>query len=238
MPSSNRSSHYHRFIPSEEVQQVSAWEFAPVDAPTTPPPAPEPESEEAASLVPTELLEEARQQAYAEGFEHGRLAGAQATRDQLEAPIRRQAAEISQRLGQMLQQAQTELSQLEDGLAAQLLELACDIARQVVRRELAQSMDPIKAVVHEALRLATEDHRPVTLRLHPADLAEVQADLREVLESQSIKLVADAHLTPGGCVVESTQGVVDGTVEKRWQRAVANLGLNPPWVAPEGVPHD
>ncbi len=40
----------------------------------------------------------------------------------------------------------------------------------------------------------------------------------------SLTLVADATITRGGCLVESAGTVVDGTMEKRWARAVARLG--------------
>ena len=56
--------------------------------------------------------------------------------------------------------------------------------------------------------------------------------LRAEFPSLSLTLLADATLTRGGCVVESAGTVVDGTVEKRWLRAIASLGLNSPWEEP------
>lgn len=229
MPSSNRhTSPYHRFIPREEVEKVSAWEFAPVgEAP--PAAAPLPAAEPEAPTVSPEWIEEVRQQARAEGFEHGRQAGAEETRQALEAPLRQLGRDQAARLAQVLQQAQADLATLEQGLAAQVLELACDLARQVVRRELATPLEPLKAAVQEALALLVEDGKPATLRLHPDDLALLQAEPSTPWAGLAVQLQADDSLTPGGCVVESPQGAVDATVEKRWARAVANLGLQAPW---------
>jgi len=225
-PSSNKPAHhYQRFIPKEEVQQAVAWQFTAMDQ-RAPEPLPEPEVAEAA---PEEVPEELRQRVYAEGFEHGRLAGAEEARQTLEAPLQQQLDDEAQRLATLFHQAQAELAQLDDRLALQVLELACDLARQVVRRELAQPLEPLKAVVQEALALAVQDGRPATLRLHPDDLAILQERLSDTLQAQQIKLVADASLTPGGCIVEAAQGNVDATVERRWQRAVANLGLGATW---------
>ncbi|NIC41929.1 FliH/SctL family protein [Aquabacterium sp. A08] len=229
MPSSNRhTSPYHRFIPREEVEKVSAWEFAPVgEAP--PAAAPLPAAEPEAPTVSPEWIEEVRQQARAEGFEHGRQAGAEETRQALEAPLRQLGRDQAARLAQVLQQAQADLATLEQGLTAQVLELACDLARQVVRRELATPLEPLKAAVQEALALLVEDGKPATLRLHPDDLALLQAEPSTPWAGLAVQLQADDSLTPGGCVVESPQGAVDATVEKRWARAVANLGLQAPW---------
>ncbi len=233
MPSSNKpSTPYQRFIPREEVQVVSAWAFNAMDGGDN---AAQPKVAEdpPAEPLPSEALEEARQIAYAEGFEHGRLAGAKETKDALEAPLKRQTQEQAQRLALLLQNGQAHLNLLNDLLAQQVLELACDLARQVVRRELQQPLEPLKAVVHEALALAVQDHTPATLRLHPQDLDLLKSDLETPLAEQHIRLQPDKSLTPGGCVVESAQGAVDGTMEKRWAKAVANLGLNVPWHSEE-----
>jgi flagellar assembly protein FliH len=230
MPSSNRSgsSHYHRFIPSEEVQDVAAWEFAPVGdgwIEHNPKAGKTPEPEPAAH----EQLEAVRQQALAEGYEQGRQAGAKETREALESQMKRQTQELAQRVTQIVQKASVDLTQLDERFAGQLLELACDLARQVVRRELHTPLDPLKAVVNEALALAVEDGRASTLRLHPDDLALLQPAMGEALEAMKVHLVADDLLTRGGCLVESASGAVDARVEKRWARAVANLGLDLPW---------
>lgn len=235
LSSDNRPAHhYQRFIPREEVQEVSAWEFDAMDGSRPKGKRADRAGQEAAAV---ELTEELRQQIYAEGFEHGRQAGAQETRNALSAPMQQQAREQAQRMAELMQRHQGELDQLQDTLAAQLLELACDLARQVVRRELQQPLEPIKTVVHEALALAVQDARPATLKLHPSDLALLQVDLTEALHGQPVRLMPDPTVTPGGCMVESAQGAVDGTVEKRWARAVGNLGLDLPW-NPEPERHD
>lgn len=231
MHSSNRhTSPYHRFIPSEEVEKVSAWEFAPVGEVPATPQAPLPDAAApAAPEVSEALLDDIRQRAYDEGFEHGRQAGAQEARQALEPVLQKDMQQQAQRVGQLLVKLQAELAHLDEALAEQMLALACDLARQVVRRELATPLEPLRAVVQEALALAVQDGKPATLRLHPQDALLLQTGLGDALADTQVKVVADDHLTPGGCVVESTQGQVDATVEKRWARAVANLGLQSPW---------
>lgn len=225
MPSSSRASHYHRFIPSEEVQEVASWEFKPVDGSLedTPEAAPaEPE-------LSAELLEDIRQQAHQDGFEQGRRAGAQEAKEAYDRQLQTRSLEQAQRVGQLLEQAMQHFDQLEHQLAGQVLELACDIARQVVRRELSVPTEPLLAVIHEALSVALEDGRPATLRLHPDDAALVKPLWDHGQPAPHVRLETDPQITPGGCVVDSAQGVVDGRLEKRWARAVANLGMNVPW---------
>lgn len=226
MPSSNRGGHpYQRFIPREEVQAVSSWTFEPVGDEAR---RAARQAQEEATVSP-EQLEEIRAQAFAQGFEQGRQTGAQETRDALTEPLRQQAQEHAQRLAALLANAQAELDAVQHALADQVLLLACDIARQVVRRELAQPLEPVRAVVNETLSLLTDDARPAVLRLHPVDAQRLGSSMTEPLARQRVILVPDARLTPGGCVLETAQGSVDATVERRWARAVGNLGLDLPW---------
>ncbi|MCY1558844.1 Flagellar assembly protein FliH [compost metagenome] len=53
--------------------------------------------------------------------------------------------------------------------------------------------------------------------------------LQETLNSPLPEFVADAQISPGGCLIESATSAVDATIEKRWSRAVGNLGMNVAW---------
>ena len=71
--------------------------------------------------------------------------------------------------------------------------------------------------------------RPAVVRLNPADLAAVQQPLLAMTESASVQWFPDAAVPSGDCLVESGGTVVDASVSKRWERAVAALGLQSPW---------
>lgn len=44
-----------------------------------------------------------------------------------------------------------------------------------------------------------------------------------------MQFVAQDTLSAGGCVVETNACTVDASIEKRWARAVGNLGLSAEW---------
>lgn len=229
-----KPSPHSRFIPREEIAAVAAWSFSSMDtglsAPPPPPPPPvEPEPEPQAAVDLELLLQEARQQAYAEGFQHGHDAGSQETRDALEATIRRSAEETAVRMGQLLHSMGDQLIAGEQLIARQILELSCDIARQVVRQELKVNTRHLRAVIGEALEQMVEDGLPATVRMHPQDLALMKGALIETLGESAPDLVADPEISPGGCLVQSPSSVVDATIEKRWTRAIGNLGLSLEW---------
>lgn len=225
-----KSSPHSRFIPREEIDAVAAWSFSSMDAgQTVPAPLAEPEPEPQPPIDLDLMLQEARQQAYAEGFQHGHDAGSQETRDALEAVIRRSAEETAVRMGQLLHSMGDQLIAAEQHIARQILELSCDIARQVVRQELKVNTRHLRAVIGEALEQMVEDGLPATVRMNPEDLALMKGALLETLGENAPELVADPDISPGGCLIQSPSSVVDATMEKRWARAVGNLGLSLDW---------
>ncbi|MDG5977893.1 flagellar assembly protein FliH [Hydrogenophaga taeniospiralis CCUG 15921] len=176
-----------------------------------------------------QALNEVREQAYAEGFAHGHDAGSQEVRDALEATVRKTAEETAVRMAQLLHTTKEQLTRSEEQISRHILELACDLARQVVRQELQVNTQHLRPVIHEALSQLVDDGLPATVRMNPGDLALMKGALQEALSGPRPEFVADASISPGGCLVESPSTSVDATIEKRWMRAVGNLGLDTPW---------
>ncbi|UCU98726.1 flagellar assembly protein FliH [Acidovorax radicis] len=235
MPSSNQRS-YSRFIPSEEVGDFTQWKFGAVDGSDLVEPLPEPEAEPVVE-IPAEIDEAAQQalvqqacdDAYAEGFTQGQAETTLEWQRRLDEYIATQGQESARRLQEVFQTFDASLIDLQQHMAQQVLELACDIARQVVRQELSVNPNPLQPVVREAVGMLVTEGRPATVRLNPVDLDAMAAPLREEVDVPGIQWVADSAVPEGGCIVESAGTVVDGSLDKRWQRAIAALGLDSPW---------
>ena len=230
-----KSNPHSRFIPREEIDAVSAWHFSAVDgSDERPPPIEhEPEDETPPDPEPNLLLEhavtEARQQAFADGFAHGHNAGGKEVRDALEAAMRERTDETAARMGELLHHMADQLISSEQKIGRQVLDLACDIARQVIRQELQGHTSHLRAVIGEALELIVEDGLPATVRMHPDDLDLMRDALLHTLGENAPEFVSDVTITPGGCLVQTPSATVDATLEKRWSRAIGNLGLDAPW---------
>jgi flagellar assembly protein FliH len=114
-------------------------------------------------------------------------------------------------------------------MAKGVLELACELARQVLRHELSTNPNALQPVIREALAMLASDCKAAVVRMNPLDIEVFGEVLRQEFSSLSLTLLPDAATTRGGCLVEAAGTVVDGSVEKRWQRAVASLGLESRW---------
>ena len=149
---------------------MSAWHFSSVDGSDD---LPSPEIDvvpaEPENLIDEARLEEVRQQAYNDGFAHGHDAGAQEMRQALEATIRKMAEETGMRMAQLMHGMREQLQRSEEQISRQILELACDLARQVLRQELQTPTAHLKPVISEALAQLVDDGLPATVRLNPDD---------------------------------------------------------------------
>lgn len=241
MASSNR--YYSRFIPREEVGQVTQWQFGAVDGldgqvlePLIAAPEALAQREDAAPApmaVPEDehlqLLQSEREQAHAQGLAEGREQASLEWQQRMDDYVAGQGREAAERLAQLARALEDSLAGLQQGMAQEVLALAGDIARQVVRRELAINREALLPVVREALSMLASESRPAIVRLHPADWQALEQPLRAAHPSARIQWLADAQVQPGECMVESEGMVVDGTLDKRWRRAIDALGLTTVW---------
>lgn len=217
---------YTRFIPGEEIGAVEQWNFGAVDTAAQLLAAQVKARDEASDQVTNDAL---RQEGYAEGFIQGH---AQATLDaqrQITDFIANQGQETARNFAQLFVSVQAQQADAEQVVARGVLELACELARQVVRRELSVNPHALQPVIREALGLLMAESKTALIRMNPVDIEVLEDVLRSEFSGLSLTLLADATVARGGCLIESAGTVVDGTLEKRWMRAVANLGLNPPW---------
>jgi flagellar assembly protein FliH len=223
---SSRARSYQRFIPSEEVGKVAQWSFDAVD-----------EAERMAAALAAShddgslqaKYNEGYQEGYAEGHAQGRAEAAAEAEREMQDYLAGQGRETAQRLAELTQALEARLADAEQRVADGVLELACALARQVVRQELAANPNALQPVVREAIGMLMADGRSAVVRLNPADMDVVEQPLREEFSTLALTWMADAAVAPGGCLVESAGAVVDGSLEKRWLRAIANLGLQTPW---------
>jgi flagellar assembly protein FliH len=245
MHSSNTRA-YTRFIPSEEIvaDSVTQWRFSAVDG-SDPLPLPDPvvlpevaheevevtpvvaEAEHQALLL--QAQEDALAQGHAEGAEQGRSEAEREWQQRMDDYVSGEGRNVAQRMHQLVGALDASLGDLQQKMAQELLQLASDIARQVVRQELASNPQALLPVVREALDMLVTEGRPAVVRLNPQDLEVLEEPLREEFGQGKLQWQADASIAGGDCVVESGGTVIDGSIDKRWRRAVAALGLVSAW---------
>jgi flagellar assembly protein FliH len=215
-----------RFIPGEEIDAVSQWNFSAVDTDALLLAAKARDAQEAERRARDEVV---RQEAFAQGFEQGRERAMADADQRVRDYAQGQGEEAARRFAGLIESAERELGASQQVMAQGVLELACALARQVLRQELSVNPNVLQPVIREALSVLSVDNKSAIVRLNPVDVDVLQHALETEFSGMALALVADASIKPGGCVITSSGTVVDGTLDTRWRRAVANLGLSTPW---------
>lgn len=171
-------------------------------------------------LDPNEI-ERIRRQAEEEGRRAGYAAGQAAARAEAE------------RLGRAAAGLEQALAEFNQSVADELLALATEIARQVVRETIAIRPETIQAVVSEAL--AHFPHQHATIYLNPQDASLVRSYAGDVLAHAGHRILEEPNLKPGDCLVESGSSQIDATLATRWRRVLEGIGLQTSWNDP-GTP--
>jgi len=224
---------YTRFIPGEEIDAVEQWQFGVIDTAA---------QLLAAQVKAQEMQEEEiqaesdRQLAFKEGFtagmEHGKQQAQAEAQLQMQAFISNQAQEAADKLTELFESAQRALSASEQTLAQGVLALSCELARQMLRHELTVNTDVVMPVLTEAIGLLGTEFKTAVVKMNPLDIAALGEQIHADFAGLNVSLRADPDVLQGGCLLESAGTVVDGTLQKRWQRAVATLGLSSNWEVP------
>jgi flagellar assembly protein FliH len=160
------------------------------------------------------LREAARAEGYAEGL----------------AAAREEGERTCAHMKQLVESFSTTLDNFDFRLADMVLELALDVARQVVAGELAARPERILDVVNLALKQMAETSREARLLLNPEDATLVRPHLDQVLDKNRLRIVEDVRIVRGGCLIETAQGDLDATLPARWRQVVQVLGSNKAWI--------
>lgn len=160
------------------------------------------------------LQEEARKQGYEAGVQQAKSATEQERK----------------RLRQLAESFGSALDSLDFRLADQVLNLALDVAKQVIAGELSARPERILDVVKLALQQMAESTREARLLLNPEDALVVRPILNDLLDKSRLRIVEDARIVRGGCLIETQQGDLDATLQTRWRQVISVLGSNKNWL--------
>ena len=162
--------------------------------------------------------QKAVEQAFQEGHQRGVEAG------------RREFLDSTAKAAEMLEQAARAMAEARDQflntLEPQILDLVILVCRKVLAREVTCSEDLLRNTVRRALtKLA--DQQKLVVRVHPDDHEALHKHRVALLEEfrgvEELKVLPDAEVTAGGCIVESPTLQVDARLEVLLENVLESL---------------
>jgi flagellar assembly protein FliH len=149
------------------------------------------------------------------------------------AAVEEQAAAVAQQVAALRSIALSfgrDLAQADDIVAQDMLGLALDLAKAMLKTALPAKPELVLPVVSEAIRYLPTVQQPALLFLHPEDAIVVNSHMQDELGKAGWRVAEDRHLERGGCRVETASNQIDATVAGRWQRIAAALGKTEGWL--------
>jgi len=194
-----------KITPKEQLSAYQRWELRAFD------------QNEGVKLPTADAIQRIQQQAYQEGFAAGIKDG------------RAEGQALARQMQMLMTELNQSMQQFEMAMAQEIMDIALDIARQMVRSALEVNPELVLAVVREAIESLPQVNQNPTLILHPKDALLVREMLAHEYQESAWRVVDDPLMQQGGCRVETGATEIDANIESRWQRIVTALGSDAPW---------
>ena len=222
--------------PKELQSAYQRWEMASfgdnrpsVVARNAPPPPAAPLPPE---LIPPteEEIAAIREAAHADGEAIGFEAGSNAGYiDGLERG-RLEAAEELAHLKTIAATFADALSAADEIIANDVLDLALQLARGMLRTALPVKPELMLPIVRDAIAYLPIVQQPAVLMLNPLDVDMVRGALGDEIDKGGWRVIEDASIERGGCKIDTASNQIDAQCEARWVRLNQALSKNVDWL--------
>lgn len=162
-----------------------------------------------------------------EGFRHGLQVGFSKGLATGEA----NAKDANQQCGLILAGLHDAMTALDETVAKDLVQLAMELARQMVATHVAKHPESIVSAVREAFNDIISIAQHPLLTLHPADADIIKRDMAEELAAHNCRIACDEQMARGGVRIDDANFELDASMQTRWKRTIATLGLENDWLA-------
>ena len=169
-----------------------------------------------------EIREAAQERGYAIGLAEGRSEG-------MRQGLADAVAETAH-LRSIVTALGSEAARADELIASELLTLALDLAKAMLKTSLAVKPELVLPVVSEAIRYLPSLQQPAVLFLHADDAMLVNEHMRDELDKAGWRVAEDLQMQRGGCRIDTASNQIDATIETRWHRLAEALGQQSTWL--------
>lgn len=179
------------------------------------------------------IKQQAREQAYQEGFnqgkeegfnigkqagyEQGLAIGKQEGLEKIEQQLNEEKLNSANSIKKLANSFMQSVNQINETVTPKLFDLALLAAEKTVGSlpnvKQKQLMHTIKAVIEQTLIVDP----PMTIRLNPNDFVWLEPLLNDEIERNEWQFIADASIELGGCKIFTQTNEIDASVNNHWQ---------------------
>lgn len=121
--------------------------------------------------------------------------------------------QFKENMGQFLNAQQI----VYDNIAPDILEISLDIAKKIIKKEMKDNPEVLLENVRDILKSLSKEEAKITLKVNSAQAEMLKQEIPEALKVAGLEarviVVPDDNTMEGGCLVTTTNGVIDATME-------------------------
>lgn len=160
------------------------------------------------------LQKQAKDEATKQGYQEGLAKGVKAGESQI--------AQKSKQWDTLIRSLAQPYAEQDEQIEQEIVALAIQIARQLIRRELKIDSTHVIGVVREALGALPSSSQNIQVLLHPEDVVLVKESLAvPENDNPGWQIIADPTVSRGGCKVVTSASSIDATIEHRLASLIA-----------------
>ncbi len=129
------------------------------------------------------------------------------------AQARADIEEVRNTLGAFLNAKQ----EVFDAVSPYILEMSVEIAKKIIKRELEQDPSIILDNIQDLLKKLSKEETKISLKVNPVQVSLIKSEIPEIMSNvgldAKIMVIPDEGIMEGGCLVTTTNGVIDATIE-------------------------
>lgn len=128
-----------------------------------------------------------------------------------------QASEDLQQIRETFAAFMNAKQEVYEQIAPDILEISVDIAQKIIKKEVSEDPQVLVNNIVDVLKSLSKDENKIALRVNPVQVDVVKQQVPEILTiaglDARVSVLADEEVSEGGCLVTTSNGVVDATVE-------------------------
>jgi flagellar assembly protein FliH len=171
-----------------------------------------------------EIFESVRQEAFNKGMQEGFAVGM--------AKAKESALKDRQNFSGMAAAFADALKTADEKIEEDILGLALDIAKAMLKAKLKVDPEAILPVVRDAIHYLPHVQKPARIFVHHEDAKILREQMSEELSEQVWQIQEDNNIERGGCMVETGANQIDATNATRWKRIGDALAQSNDWLLP------
>lgn len=106
-----------------------------------------------------------------------------------------------------------------DYIAPNIMEISLDIAKKIIKKELEQDPTIVLESIKNLLKELSKDESKITLNVNPIQVSLIKTEIPEMLSNAGLEakimIIPDENIMEGGCLITTTNGVIDATIESQ-----------------------